>query len=335
MTAPVRTPIPSPFRSAPPEFRYFINPFTDEMVSALGAKPRFADLGVSIIDLTHRTRDPKRPGFLTATGWNWNSQRFIASMAKICAMFASFHLRENLTTALDTSAETEAKKAVADVTATWKPLVERAVPAGRPDFPRITDIFKVGGTPGAWRLTFTNAYAANLDAMISHSSNSASKFCIDRLGFQYINGALAAEGLYVPGKGGLWLGGNFAGNNWLKEPVSKLTHMGGTAQMVGNFLTQIENNALVNRQASIDMRALLSKAGTWAGEGLTQAKPSRPVVSIYGKVGLMGTAHDCAVVERSTAGKGIRYACVILTAPNPQVIRDLVVALDDYVIASN
>ena len=78
-------------------------------------------------------------------------------------------------------------------------------------------------------------------------------------------------------------------------------------------------------------------AGTWFVEGLTRAKPPRNVNSSYAKVGIYGGKyHDCAVIERGSAdGRPIRYAAVVLGASDPQIIRELAVKLDDYVLAYN
>ncbi len=171
--------------------------------------------------------------------------------------------------------------------------------------------------------------------MIGHSDNHSASVCIDRLGFQYINGALEAEGLYVPGRGGIWLGANYAGRAWMAEPSRKLTHQGATASPVARFLTLLEDDRLISPEDSNEMRDIMRLAGTWLQEGLSRARPPRPIADIYAKIGLYGTSHDCAVIQRSAGGKAIRYAAVVLGAPHPQVIRDLVVKLDDYIIANN
>ena len=98
-----------------------------------------------------------------------------------------------------------------------------------------------------------------------------------------------------------------------------------------------EDNRLVSPAASTEMRRLMGLAGTWFVEGLMRAKPPRNVNSAYAKVGIYGGKyHDCAVMERvSVDGRLIRYAAVVLGASDPQIIRDLAVKLDDYVLASN
>lgn len=332
---PLATRFNPPFAlEAPPVF-WMINPYTESEIDDLQSNPRFSKLGVAIIDLTGRTRRPDGAGWTTFAGWNMYDQRFAASLVKIAAMFAAFRLRNNLRIAANEVKADNGKQVLKTITADWKGVVETAVPSGRPDFPKLDQIFTISGSTGAWNIDFSKAYRDHMEAMIGHSNNHSASVCIDGLGFQYLNGALAAEGLYSAEFGGLWLGGNYAGRDWMLEPRTKLTHMGATAKAVAAFLTLLETSRLVSPDASHEMRHIMGLAGSWFEEGLDRAKPPRPVARIYAKVGLMGTFHDCAVIERSASGKAIRYAVVVLGAPAAQVIRNLVVKLDDYILASN
>ena len=311
------------------------NPYTGNTLETVQKDPRFAKLGVALIDLTGRGRRADGAGWITSDGWNMSKQMFAASLVKIAALFAAFRLRENLRIAADQTSAQDGQEVFKVVKADWKEVVEKAIPAGKPDFPNLDQIFTISGSSGSWSIDFTREYRKHMEEMIGHSNNHSASVCINRLGFQYLNGALAAEGLYRPDRGGLWLGGNYAGRNWLIEPLSKLTHMGATASAVAAYLTLLEDNRLVSPQASREMRDIMRLAGSWLEEGLDRAKPPRPITDSYAKVGLKGTFHDCAVIERSVAGKRIRYAAVILGASTAQVIRNLVVKLDDYIVANN
>lgn len=320
-----------PFAIQPPPVFWMMNPFTEGQIDALSADRRFKDLAVAIIDLSLRTRRPDGVGWITSGGWNMYDQRFVASLAKIAAMFAAFRLRENLRAAAREVKAANGKELFEIITRDWKGVVETAIPSGVPDFPKLDSMFQVFGGSGGWVIHFTDNFIHHLTNMIEHSSNSSAAHCINAIGFQYLNGALEAEGLYEPGRGGLWLGANYGGRNWKIEPVSRRTHMGATAKSVAHFLTLLEDSRLVSEGASNEMRGLMRLAGTWLGEGLGKARPPRPINDIYGKVGLMGTLHDCAVIERSAGGRRIRYAAVVLTAKDATTIHKLVVALDDYI----
>jgi Beta-lactamase enzyme family len=324
-----------PYAQNPSSVFWFIDPFTEGMIDQLSRNPRFANLAVMVIDLTLRPRDTSGAGFTTFAGWNMFDERFVASLAKIAAMFAAFRLKENLTQALTLVGSAQLKDALQAVTDDWKSDVEGSVPNGRPDFPHLTKIFKFTGGPEAWVPDFTKDYMDHLRNMIGHSNNHSASVCIDGLGYQYINGALKAEGLFSDEFGGLWLGSNYQGRNWKKEPIKNITHMGATAKSVAMFLSLLEEGRLVGSAPSTEMRKIMALAGTWFNEGLLRARPIRAGATAYAKVGLMGDCHDCAVIERVANGKTIRYAAVCLKARDPQVIRDLAVKLDDYVVASN
>lgn len=333
---PFATRFNPPFALEPePVFWMLSNPYTGNTLDAVQKNRRFANLGVAIIDLTGRTRRSDGAGWITSTGWNMDDQRFVASLTKIAALFAAFRLRHNLRIAANETSVSDRKDVFKTIAADWKSVVETAVPAGKPDFPQLDQIFTITGAKSAWDIAFAADYVKHMELMIGHSDNHSASVCIDRLGFQYINGALAGDGLYDPQRGGLWLGGNYAGRHWMREPRTKLTHMGATASSVATFLTLLESGRLVSPEASKEMRDIMRLAGSWIAEGLAQAKPPRPVGDAYAKVGLMGTFHDCAVITRSANGKGVRYAAVVLGAPGAQVIRDLAVKLDDFIFAEN
>lgn len=337
MTDPLATRFNPPFAIAAPEVFYLVNPFTEGMVDELSRHKRYKDLGVLVIDLTFRGRRADGAGFITSAGWNTGVFRNAASLVKICAMYAALRLQRNLGIALNETSAKTAKDALEEVARDWKEVVETAVPSGKRDFPQFAAIFDVAGSTGAWTLKFKREYMKHMEEMIGHSNNRSASVCIDGLGFQYINGALAAEGLYSAGRTGLWLGGNYGGRAWMPEPTTGLTHQGATAAAVARFLTLVEDNRLVSPEASTEMRRIMALAGTWFYEGLARAKPARSVTSAYAKVGIYGGRyHDCAVIERGAAqGRPIRYAAVVLGANDPQVIRDLAVKLDDYIVASN
>ncbi|MCK9605751.1 MAG: serine hydrolase [Methylomonas sp.] len=326
-----------PFALNAPEVFWLIDPFTIDMMTKLGKDKRYKDLGVVVIDLTHRGRRADGAGFTTSAGWNERVFRNAASLVKIAAMFAAFRLKENLGVAVNETSATIGKDALNAVALDWKDAVETAVPSGRRDFPQLSKIFDITGAKGGWTLVFTKEFMHHMELMIGHSNNHSASICIDLIGFQYINGALEAEALYSFNAGGLWLGGNYAGRNWIPEPRTKLTHQGATAKTVAKFLALLEDNRLVSPAASKEMRRIMGLAGTWFVEGLMRARPPRNVNSAYAKVGIYGGKyHDCAVIERgSVDGRLIRYAVVVLGASSPQIIRELAVKLDDYVLASN
>src|SRR5262249_2364952 len=163
-------------------------------------------------------------------------------------------LRNNLRIAANEVNTNDAKEVFKVITADWKGVVETAVSSGKPDFPKLDQIFTISGSNGAWNIDFSTSYRQHMKAVSGHSNTHSASSCIDRIGGQSLNGALAAEGWYNQELGGLWLGGNYAGRDWMLEPRTKLTHMGATAKAVAAFLTLLEDSRLVNSDASDEMR---------------------------------------------------------------------------------
>jgi hypothetical protein len=77
-----------------------------------------------------------------------------------------------------------------------------------------------------------------MEAIVGHSNNHSASVCIDGLGFQYLKGMLAAEGLYSAEFGGLWLGGNYAGRNWMLGAPS--------AQVIRNLVVKLDDYVLAS-----------------------------------------------------------------------------------------
>jgi len=87
---------------------------------------------------------------------------------------------------------------------------------------------------GGFALTFTPAFAGNLRKMMVDSSNEAAAFCIENLGYGWINGALASGAFFDPGiSTGVWLAGTFTGS----RPRVRIPSVndGGVAQAMTCF----------------------------------------------------------------------------------------------------
>lgn len=321
-----------PYPERAPPVYWMVNPFTEHLIDDLRRRKGLADMGVAIIDLTLRARRADGSGWIGFAGWNMYRQMFAASLPKIAAMFAAFRLREQVPGAMSDITAKDAPDLLRQLTDDWKPVVQVTLPEAPPDFPDLARVFQIGGSTGAFTIRFQPDFWKHMDLMIYKSNNQSAAYCINAIGFQYLNGALAAEGLYSSDHGGLWLGANYQGRVWRREPKIS-TAQGATAKAVAAFLTLLEENRLVNAKASESMRQLM-RGGSWFYEGLAKARPPRNTQSGYAKVGLFGTYHDCAVIERSTPdGVRLRYAIVGLGARSPADLHRLVIGLDDFIIA--
>jgi hypothetical protein len=327
----------------PPPFGKPINPLLIDhpdmgtgLSSLRSQDSNFTNMGVMLVDLTLRVRVTAgvTARYNFAGGWNQGLTRYSGSLVKIAAMFAAYRLRQNVRDAAAGLRAKDGKDLLGKIRDDWKPIVETAVKAGPKDFPHLDTIFTVTGASGGWTINFDTTFEKNLKNMIGPSSNSAAQYCIDALEFQYINGALAAEGFYSDADGGMWLGGDYAkGRSWPAEPKSK-SHQAASPASVARFLTLLEGNQLVSPDASNKMRGLMNNFYTKRALDAN----SRPLTMGFGKLGIGVPSspgyHDGCVVERSVGGKTIRYAVVMLQANvvNFTVV-NLALGLDDIVLA--
>ncbi len=199
--------------------------------------------------------------------------------------------------------------------------------------------------------------------MLRWSNNTAASRCILALGYFYLNGALASAGLFgAETNQGLWLSADYAGHDWVKTPAERQANAAGpalaarwasqqrrrrsnaaaTAAQIARFMTLLAQGNLVDATASQDMRTLMTITpggiGSYARGAL--ARVGRTPSTIAAKIGFGDDSfsHDCAIIERSVAGKNLRYVAVGLgSAParKRQDLRDLFVLLDDTIVTRN
>lgn len=194
---------------------------------------RGARLGVSLVDLSTMADDPPYGGM------NDLSEYFVASLAKVGAMYAAYQLRsfvKEQARAFDGIVET----LLPSLEKTITPQIESQVPGLAKDHPALTKIFTASysmnsqgcniqfssaifdktldeidtleekKSPSAFAETRKLGFQQRLELMIKWSSNCGACTCISDLGFQYINAALRKAGLFDPSSStGLWLGAGY------------------------------------------------------------------------------------------------------------------------------
>jgi hypothetical protein len=342
--------LPGPFPAKPPNLGWTPSDSLQDYVKQFATKPPFSQMGIALVDLS---RAPQ----MSYAGWNDTRQIYVASLAKIGAMFAAFQLRQSVRAAAKQVPVADADKVFDAITAAWTPAVSSRT-KGRPaDFPRLENIFSISGNQGNWTIDFTDAqkdwpeikkigdklptglgFRDRMKLMIANSNNHAAASCIDDIGFQYLNGALAAVGLFSAGAGGggLWIALDYGGHWWGKVAGGGWAQ-GATASAVAGLLALLETKRLVDAEASKEMRNMMSfkgHYGSWFVGQLTKA--GRGPSHAYGKIGLDGTLDDCVVIERSVSiddrMKTLRYAAVGLGASSQAAIEALIMKLDDSMV---
>lgn len=318
------------------------------------AKASFPDMGLALADLTLGVR------LGDYGGWNDEKQFYTGSQPKIAILLAAYRLRERARASGKSGKN--ADDLFAQIEKDWKPVVEKAVVGKPADFPKLKSILKVTDPGNAGTIDFEggakifkaldNAHNKGFDASfkfldrlklsIGWSDNSASGTCVADLGRQYLNGAVASEGLFdSAGKTGLWLSGNYDGKmsgGWETDKSLQLIQ-GATAASMASFLTLLQTDGFTKLTASehAEMRATMGTP--WFGGFLSDA--GRPVGALYGKVGINGGGsgtpfrsfvHDCAVIERIAGASTHRYVAIALNAKDTGVLRDVILAMDDLIL---
>ena len=321
---------PTPFAVRPAEIGWIRNRSLQSQLKTLFDEPRFQHLGVVLVDLTHRSSNPDAPATVSYAGLREDAQIFCGSLPKMAVMLAAFRLREQVREAAVRLNLSEPGALFPQLEKAWMPLIAKEA-HGRPVvFPKLKKIFAVDGFGDAKEIQFSDDFEHNITAMIEGvGKNSAAAYCVDKLGFAYINGVLQWEGLQsgTPGQTGfrgLSLSLDYGGNSWGSGDGGAVAQ-GATAKAVAAFLTALENRNLVSEEASDEMTSHMLAASSWMRSGLVAA--GRTPSSIYGKIGVFGTYSEGAVIEQ--IAKGIRrYAAVVLGGANFEVLEKATVNLD-------
>jgi hypothetical protein len=331
-----------------------------------------------VVDLTG---NPTSPSYL---GLNDTEILYVGSLAKIYPMYAAFELKSRLqvqakamiANGLSTGTAGWERKVFAELEKAWRPKLKAAFPGLPAEFPKLAEIF-VLSTSGDVKLAERDPPVtdADLDApvgktspqlkapigkfrdwmrlMLRWSNNGAAGKCIRALSYPYLNGALAAAGFFDPmSKNGLWMSGDYRGNDWRPadragQPLSRrwaglqgrrVSNFTGTAFQVARFMTLLAQGRLVDRASSIDMLRMMT-GGSYIGEGLSQADPQRDYSSARSKLGAGNdlSYHDCAIIRvdrDADPKKTIRYVSVVLGSLRTRAhLHKLAIGFHDCIVA--
>jgi hypothetical protein len=166
---------------------------------------------------------------------------YSASLLKVAAMYAAYQLRATVNgfaANLDLTKITTEKALFQAIGRAFDNDIRTSVPLiharlGGNDaakLPNYEAVFEATMGASQWELDFSGkvdfsnqaffnkkgdlramsgqSFRMELDAMIEHSDDYSSSYCIRRLGYSYINGLLAKAGFFGA-KGGIWLAGDY------------------------------------------------------------------------------------------------------------------------------
>ncbi len=307
----------------------------------------------AVVDLTgHPNLPPYR-------GHNDTDMLYVGSLAKIYPLLAAFELRRRVTRqakdmikiGLSTATADWQNKVFAELKRGWQPKLDAAFRGrGLPSkFPKLAEVVELSPDGTA---QLREEFLGWIRAALHRNDEPAVGRYIRALSYPYINGVLAAAGFFDPAKKkGLWISGDYNGNDWLpgdgaglpltarwRWPGHVVSNFTGTALQVVRFLGLMAQGKLVDSKSSGEMIELLGSPFLW--DTLRKATPRRPFTSVDGKVGI-GTwdrrYHDGAIVRVERGGdpaRTISYVLAVLGSPNDTTaLRKLELAYHDCVVA--
>jgi len=328
------------------------DPFGD-CVEAASKSADVRELCGAVVDLTG---DPDLPLY---RGHNDTDMLYVGSLAKIYPLLAAFELRRRVTAqakgmiknGLSTAKDEWQDEVFKTLKNGWQPKLNatfrgRGLPSG---FPKLAEIVELSPDGMA---QLRKEFLGWIEAALHRNDESAAGKYIRALSYPYINGVLAAAGFFKSAtKTGLWISGDYNGNDWLpgdgaglpltarwRLPGHAVSNFTGTAQQVVRFLGLMAQGKLVDRASSATMIELLGSP--FLKKTLEDATPPRSFTSIDGKVGI-GTwdkrRHDSAIIRIERDGgpaRTISYALAVLGSPNGVTpLRKLELAYHDCVVA--
>ncbi|HKQ79439.1 MAG TPA: FAD-dependent oxidoreductase, partial [Blastocatellia bacterium] len=323
-------------------------------ITAASEPPDVRGMCGAVIDLTG---DPDLPSY---RGHNDTDMVYVGSLAKIYPLLAAFELRRRVTwqakdmikIGLSTTTAEWQKKVFAELKKGWQPQLNaafkgRGLPPNK--FPNLAEVVELSPDGTA---QLREEFLDSIRAALHHNDVAAAGRYIRALSYSYINGVLAAAGFFDPAKKkGLWISGDFNGNDWLPNdaagapltarwrlPGHAVSNFTGTAQQVVRFLGLMAQGKLVDPASSAKMIELLG--APFLKKTLEDATPPRSFTSVDGKVGVGhwdSRRHDSAIVriERGPARTPIKYALATLGSPRSDLsaLRKLELAYHDCVVA--
>jgi hypothetical protein len=357
------SPLPvEPFPSAYPLTFDTSNASFNSCENTTSGDPTTKDMCGAVVDLTGNPANP------VYAGHNDSLMLYVGSMAKLFAMYVAFELKLRV--------EMQAKKMIAQklvststsgweknvfdaLKKAWKPKLDGmfpSLPSGMPDFANIVSLSTAGDASFQTKLTANQidtvkdgtpqgSFGDWMKSMMRWSNNNAAAKCISAISYPYINGVLGSAGFFTSGNG-LWVSGNYGGNDWLGGPGNKAgqnldphfataqgrakSNFTGTALQVARLLTLMAQGRLVDSSASSDMidtmsNGILDPSTGQSGDNcfikmmLDAATPPRPYKSFHTKIGIGkgdGFRHDSGILEVDRgASPTLRFIEVILGSP--------------------
>ena len=275
--APAMSPFPDRFVQPHASLtkRDKLNAAFDGAIAAAAADPAFSslpDVHTIPIAIVSLDSDGARP----LAGQRHFEMFFSGSMLKVAAMYAAFHLRVAVNDFAISAGIMADPAKFGKIANAFDPQIVNAVerinnakpPIGKQlRVPKYKDIFAMTGDLLSW----TPVFDLHLEKMIVESDNDSASFCIQALGYSWINGLLQAAGFYEPdltSREGVWLAGAFDTTTPVVRIASandRMVMQATTCYHMAWLLVELADKVLVKTNpggpdGNADMLGLLARA---------------------------------------------------------------------------
>jgi hypothetical protein len=279
---------------------------------------------ITIAEITGST------GPFPVANYKENEVDFIASEAKVLAMYAAFELREMLKRFATAIGATSQAQVFKELKAKADPFLLTQVPAIR-DGKHVTGATVAPPLKNVHRLplydqvfTATPNSSGGVDIDFVPSSNSAAATCIQGVGYSYLNATLAAAGFLtldptgaLAGTTGAWLAGDYMGTYPKVRGVMSSNDgpagIAGTTHQMARIMALINMSVLVNSASSGEMDTLMKAAAAGPDQPFASREPkSAPLIPrskyVYNKLGLERLKPD-------SSGPQVASECSLISGP--------------------
>ena len=250
-------------------------------------------------------------------GHKENEMSFSASLLKVALLYASFELVARVNKLAPTLTATSPADFFSKVSGSFAQEVRSSVPFIPPgDWREVKFAEVLAATedaPGKYsvRMRKTPHRDDLVDIFARQRSDDGARNCVRRLGFSYVNGALAAGGfLSVKNKSGIWLATDYLADGvpdgwpFVYVPVSTggRSSVAMTALAMAHLFTAMHQRRLVDPASSDEMIGIFSRGPRAAWLSLTTTNPASMSFAITGaKVGHLASADAKVGVVKSEA----------------------------------
>jgi hypothetical protein len=219
-------------------------------------------------------------GTMEYAGVHEQDMYFSGSLLKVTLLYASFELVARVNAvAPSITAATEADF-FAELEKRFGPTVAGAIPtitAGPWTKVSWSQALRAVPSGGGFKVEMNPTHQAAIERIFAdQNQNDAARDSMHRLGFSFVNGALAAAGLYgTQTQRGIWMATDYivdnppGQNNWRSFNIPVVTGNGGTSSAAMTCVSMATLFALVHRGELVGpaesglMRGIVRRGGSW------------------------------------------------------------------------